>query len=440
MKRIVFSSMLLAAASFMSLPLMAQYKMNIQYKDGNTVSHYVSTVKDVVWTEDSVSAGGTEPTDIMMTAGPASKVTCFSARVSARVVPQSAYGKMACGIAYDTIPQPTHKVQAAADSGAFTAVLKGLYGDRIYYYRPYAETDGKTYYGKVSSFRTLPDNMVVTDDMDSEYNIRAKVTLCEGDMTSMKGGMCFSTTHAVPTVADFMLQTDEMEDSFCYSIPLALYGDVYCRSFLMIDGIPHYGNVKKFSRKMQPIDLGLSVKWSPVNLGAVQIIDDGNYYAWGETLPQKKSGWKYYGLCQGSEKTMLKYCTNAAYGTVDGKTRLEHADDAVCYNWGGQWRMPTREEFEELMTKCQWTVFSLNGNKGYKVTGPNGNCIFFPSSGYCYDGSFYLKGSRGYFWTSDLDTDKNSNAHGLLIRVDTPNTYIFSASRYNNYSIRPVCP
>ena len=178
MKRIVFSSMLLAAASFMSLPLMAQYKMNIQYKDGNTVSHYVSTVKDVVWTEDSVSAGGTEPTDIMMTAGPASKVTCFSARVSARVVPQSAYGKMACGIAYDTIPQPTHKVQAAADSGAFTAVLKGLYGDRIYYYRPYAETDGKTYYGKVSSFRTLPDNMVVTDDMDSEYNIRAKVALC----------------------------------------------------------------------------------------------------------------------------------------------------------------------------------------------------------------------------------------------------------------------
>ena len=53
--------------------------------------------------------------------------------------------------------------------------------------------------------------------------------------------------------------------------------------------------------------------------------------------------------------------------------------DAARANWGGNWRMPTAAEFEELLSKCTWSWVTLNGTKGYNVTSKiNGNSIFFP--------------------------------------------------------------
>ncbi|MBQ7388829.1 MAG: hypothetical protein IJW01_05635, partial [Paludibacteraceae bacterium] len=134
------------------------------------------------------------------------------------------------------------------------------------------------------------------------------------------------------------------------------------------------------------VDLGLSVKWATCNVGASTPEGYGNYYAWGETTTKSTYDWSTYKWCNGSYKTLTKYCTSSTYGTVDNKTVLELADDAARVNWGGAWRMPTDAEWTELRENCEWTLtsdYNGTGVKGRVVTSKtNGNHIFLPAAGY----------------------------------------------------------
>lgn len=148
------------------------------------------------------------------------------------------------------------------------------------------------------------------------------------------------------------------------------------------------------------VDLGLpsGTLWATCNVGSESPEDDGNYYAWGETEPKSTYNWSTYKWCRGSSSTMTKYCTSSSYGTVDDKTTLDLSDDAARINWGGDWRMPTKAELEELRTECTWTWTTQNRVKGYKVTSKtNGNSIFLPAAG-CLGESYSL--GRGLYWSS----------------------------------------
>ena len=113
------------------------------------------------------------------------------------------------------------------------------------------------------------------------------------------------------------------------------------------------------------IDLGLSVKWASCNVGATAPEEYGGYYAWGETEEKSDYNWITYKHCNGSnETTMTKYCTDSSYGTVDNKTTLEQEDDVATVKWGGNWRIPTREELQELIDKCTWTWTTYNEVNG----------------------------------------------------------------------------
>ena len=162
------------------------------------------------------------------------------------------------------------------------------------------------------------------------------------------------------------------------------------------------------------VDLGLSVKWADMNVGASKPEDYGDYFAWGETKPKTTYNWSTYKWCEGSDDTMTKYCTNSSRGTVDDKTVLELSDDAARANWGGSWRMPTYAELNELKTKCTFTWTTQNGVEGVLVTGPNGNRIFLPATGVGY-GS-YDEGFHGRYWSSKLHTGNSEFAH--FIRFD----------------------
>ena len=81
------------------------------------------------------------------------------------------------------------------------------------------------------------------------------------------------------------------------------------------------------------VDLGLSVKWATCNLGATKPEEYGSYFMWGDVDSTLKVfyGWDTYKYCAGTEKTLTKYCTDAAYGKdgfVDNKTELDSSDDA----------------------------------------------------------------------------------------------------------------
>ena len=194
------------------------------------------------------------------------------------------------------------------------------------------------------------------------------------------------------------------------------------------------------------VDLGLpsGTLWATMNVGASKPEDYGSYFAWGETEPYDENGktdfnWSTYKWCNGSSDTQTKYNTSSSYGTVDNKTELDLEDDAAYVNWGKQWRMPSQEQFEELInsdyTTTEWTT--VNGVKGRLITSrTNENSIFLPAAGYRYDTSLYDAGSRGYYWSRTLYTGYPGSAWRLNFRSDYVNTS--SNRRYDGQSVRPV--
>ena len=200
--------------------------------------------------------------------------------------------------------------------------------------------------------------------------------------------------------------------------------------------------IAKFERRKtyidgyEYIDLGLSVKWATMNVGATSPEDYGGYYAWGETEEKENYDWSTYKWCNGSYDTQTKYCTESYYGTVDNKTVLDPEDDVAHVKWGGSWRMPTNAELNELLNNCTWEWTTLNGVNGYTVTGPNGNSIFLPAAGYRYGTGVYNRGSHGYYWSSSLDSDDGNYACGLYFGSGFYDWYF--NNRYYGLSVRPV--
>ena len=94
-------------------------------------------------------------------------------------------------------------------------------------------------------------------------------------------------------------------------------------------------------------------------------------------------------------------------------------------------RLPTKEQWEELKAECQWT---WNGS-GYKVTGPNGNSIVLPASGFRNgDGSVDDVGSYGFYWSS---TPKDSDGAWYL-SFDSVGVEVNGNYRCGGLSVRLV--
>lgn len=130
------------------------------------------------------------------------------------------------------------------------------------------------------------------------------------------------------------------------------------------------------------VDLGLSVKWATCNVGASQPSDYGYYFAWGETFPKSS-----YNADNCSTK-----------GIEIGNIKGNIAYDAARANWGSTWRLPTIRECNELES-CEWIETTINGHKGYKIVGKNGNFIFLPAAGLKIGDSLNYESSHGGFMT-----------------------------------------
>jgi hypothetical protein len=152
------------------------------------------------------------------------------------------------------------------------------------------------------------------------------------------------------------------------------------------------------------IDLGLSVLWATMNIGANTSGDYGDYYAWGEKITKDDYNMRVYK--HGNYNQLTKYCTDPQIGVVDNKTSLDLSDDVANAKWGGKRRMPTYEEVKELKEECSWTTARMNGHKGYRVTGPNGNSIFLPAAGFRYDTKKMSVGQYGLYWSSSLNVSE----------------------------------
>ena len=201
---------------------------------------------------------------------------------------------------------------------------------------------------------------------------------------------------------------------------------------------PVYGTL---SYPMEYVDLGLSVKWATCNIGACVPEDYGYYYVWGETELKKICSWDTYKYCK-SFDNMTKYCNSIAYGYnefTDTLTTLTPDDDVAYVKWGGDWRMPTQADFDELLNNCDWVWTTQNGVKGYKVTSRKDSSlsIFMPVAGY-RQGTMIPPNSGGKYWSSSLYTDTPDRAWTLSF--NSVAQHIGYEQRIYGLSVRPVCP
>lgn len=170
----------------------------------------------------------------------------------------------------------------------------------------------------------------------------------------------------------------------------------------------------------EAVDLGLSVKWAPYNVGATAPEEFGDYFAWGETdIKEDYSETN----CATYNKKISDFGGNAEY-------------DVAAAKWGNGWRMPTQAEFEELVNECKWEWCKQNEVNGYKVTGKNGNSIFLPAAGWRSGEPFYQQGLYGCYWASTSSEVNSSNAYILYFSESFYGENWHS--RYAGHNVRPV--
>ena len=149
-----------------------------------------------------------------------------------------------------------------------------------------------------------------------------------------------------------------------------------------------------FRRLPNVVDLGLSVSWADINIGAYSSNDFGTYYSYNEG-------------CYAAESS-----------------------------WDGDWRLPNAAELHELQHKCSWEKTEMEGVNGYRVVGPNGNELFLPAAGYSHYGYSWVNQSCLY-WSSTACGFYSDHAYHLYAEEDLVGVYRYVSNAY--MPLRPVC-
>ncbi|MBE6291385.1 MAG: serine/threonine protein kinase [Bacteroidales bacterium] len=142
------------------------------------------------------------------------------------------------------------------------------------------------------------------------------------------------------------------------------------------------------------VDLGLSVKWATCNIGAKSPEGIGTLLDW-----------------------------NSRHVEIP--------------KWGGTWRIPTKEEQDELRQKCRFELSSENGIKGYRVIAGNGNSIFLPFTGFNMFDQGIMSADKGYYWSETLHKFNHGTAYFLFLNNDSIDWR--NSNLHYAMAIRPVC-
>lgn len=193
----------------------------------------------------------------------------------------------------------------------------------------------------------------------------------------------------------------------------------------------------KQEQKHEFEDMGLKVKWATCNIGATKLQDYGNYYAWGETESKQSYDKLTYKWWNADTESYTKYFVNSELGEGDNKMVLDSEDDVASAVWGGAWRMPTTEEWNDLKTQCEWIWREIEGVKGYMVISKNrDNYIFLPSAGYYFEETAHFVETAGYYWANSLKTGSSVDA-GYLYFYSDKLMYGYH-ERYAGHTVRAV--
>lgn len=339
---------------------------------------------------------------------------------------EQATSAYATGFYYGYTSNDLSEKVSASSAAEFSSTITGTTGTTVYY-QAYVTLQGRvTYTGEVKS-TVLTNAQAVTgvasDLTANTVNLSGSVSEAP---TDAECGIILSGVEGTENVrAGVRIKSDGL--SSISSINVNALGLVpnttyYYVAYLDLGNGVVYGEVKSFTTPAQTfdfdndfVDLGLSTKWAKYNVGASQASELGGLYGFGDLTGYNTS------------------INTEDYASAD---IYKSAKDIANLIYDGRATIPTIDEFEELFTECtkEWT--EVDGVKGYKFTGPNGNSIFMPAAGSRTQGTTTGEGVEGRYLSGSVNASDSKYAMSYLFNSS-------AASRsttpvYQALSVRPV--
>ena len=298
-------------------------------------------------------------------------------------------------------------------------------------------------------------------------DISTDVAVCHGrifpieNISGITYGICYGTAAPLSPENGKLIEATADEDGNFKAMLSGLKENTsyyYC-AYMQTGDSFYYGETKTFQTEKEDkndntddgnntnvtqgeaIDLGLSVKWASHNIGASKPEEAGGLYGWGDPTGTH--------LEHGSNSSQPYYTDDrdllqTIYGGLNAPDNITKTSRDIAHvKWGGEWRMPTKTEWEELMTKCKWEYISLSDQKifGAKVTGPNGNSIFLPATGIRESGpNIVVQTDQQFYWTSNryINTDDEPDYWAHIAFCSRWQPILSSACRFMGCGVRPV--
>lgn len=312
---------------------------------------------------------------------------------------------------------------------------------------------------------TVIVNTIALTEITDSTAVSGATVIIPPDHRIVELGVCWSTS-SEPIELHNHCSTDAFEDPFVCQLTGLTPGTTYhVRAYALEQLLSHYGYGGGYELHYgenlvvtthgggfnghEYVDLGLpsGTLWATCNVGASTPEEYGNYYAWAETEQKSIYDWSTYKYEEGSDSEwfsgLSKYCDESSAGFngyTDNFRVLMSTDDAATVNWGGSWRTPTQDEWDELHFSelygitSEWT--SQGGVDGELFIAPNGNRLFLPAAGMWYHDTIYRDTTSScHYWSSTLEQTGYAwnnvfHCYGSTVGGDY---------RAVGQSIRPVC-
>ena len=216
------------------------------------------------------------------------------------------------------------------------------------------------------------------------------------------------------------------------------------------------------------VDLGLPshLKWAKCNVGAATEDEAGQYFQWGDTqgytaeqigdgAGQKFFAWSDYKFSIGGSSSNF-----SKYNETDSKKVLDPEDDAAHVNMGSGWRMPTNEDFSELLLNTDFYLVLNEGGeiKGKPITpsrwkwdapvtdgtfrgikfyhkGDKQIYMLIPAAGSAGGGRIGTVGRGFDLWGSSVSSVTNS---GIRFNAGPTSGSITSSQRFSGFPVRGI--
>lgn len=346
------------------------------------------------------------------------------------------------------IASGSKKICQLSSDNTFKASLSGLDDDETYYFMASARVYDKDFYGSIISFKTLAYPYKVST-LEADVIGVSSCTINGSAVCNIEGAS-FSTffyfSNDDKSLEDIVsngkrVEAERNDDNiFSYTLtnlnPQSVY---YYVAGCKVDGTEHYASVSIFNTGklvLEPVDLGLSVKWASCNIGASVPEDYGCYYAWGEVLTKEEYNKLTYKWFSSDGTAIIKYCWSPWSPYRDNKQELDPEDDVAQVLTEGKWRMPTRQDIRDLLNNCTWEYTTREGVSGCIVTSKiNNNSIFIPASG-VYNGTTLYSGNNACVFSSYTFGDDCATC---LYFYESDRLEIGDSYRYLGHPVRAVC-